>query len=101
MAKTEDFKTKSRDELVKLLLDARKAQFNMRFQRAQGALENTAEIRKTRRNIARIKTFLNVPGAEGTTKKAAPAAKPAAAKSEKKTADKKPAKSKKTSGKAA
>ena len=57
--KAEDLKTKTPDELKKLLLEQKKAQFNMRFQRQNGALESTAEIRKTRRTIARIKTFLN------------------------------------------
>lgn len=71
----EDLKTKTQDELKKLLLDQKKAQFNQRFQRANGALENTAEIRKTRRTIARIKTFLN----------AKPAEKPAPKKAAKKT----------------
>ena len=57
--KAEDLKTKTVDELQKLLLDTRKGQFNMRFQRTNGQMENTSEIRKTRRTIARIKTFLN------------------------------------------
>ena len=40
------------DQLVKL----KKEQFNLRFQRASGQLENTARIRIIRRDIARIKT---------------------------------------------
>ncbi len=40
------------DQLVKL----KKEQFNLRFQRASGQLENTARIRLIRRDIARIKT---------------------------------------------
>ena len=40
------------DQLVKL----KKEQFNLRFQRASGQLENTARIRTVRRDIARIKT---------------------------------------------
>lgn len=44
-----------RDELVKL----KKEQFNMRFQKATGQLENTAQVRKVRRNIARVKTYLS------------------------------------------
>lgn len=60
--KAEDLKTKTPDELTKLLVEKKKEQFNMRFQRANGTLENTAEIRKTRRTIARIKTFLNAQG---------------------------------------
>ena len=40
------------DELVKL----KKEQFNLRFQRASGQLENTARVRVVRRDIARIMT---------------------------------------------
>lgn len=81
--KAEDLKTKTVDELGKLLLEQKKAQFNLRFQRTGGQLENTAEVRKTRRTIARIKTFLNAKRTEDT----APAKKaPAKAKSSKKAA---------------
>jgi len=55
----EDLKAKSIDELVKLIIDLRKEQFNIRFQKAQGALENTSQVRKNRRTIARAKTILN------------------------------------------
>ena len=55
----EELKTKTEDELKKLLLELRKTQFNERFQKTQGTLENTAQIRKTRRSIARVKTLLN------------------------------------------
>lgn len=57
--KAEDLKTKTEDELHKLLLETRKTQFNLRFQKSQATLDNTSEVRKTRRTIARIKTFLN------------------------------------------
>lgn len=40
------------DELVKL----KREQFNLRFQAASGQLENTARVRKVRRDIARVKT---------------------------------------------
>ena len=40
------------DELAKL----KKEQFNLRFQRASGQLENTARVREVRRAIARVKT---------------------------------------------
>lgn len=59
MSNTEDLRTKTIDELVKIILDLRKEQFNARFQKAQGALENTAQIRNNRREIARAKTILN------------------------------------------
>lgn len=73
--KKEDYSAKTPDELKKALMDARKEQFNLRFQRSGGQLENTAEIRKVRRNIARIKTFLIA-----KTEKVTAAKKPAAAK---------------------
>ena len=44
------------DELTKL----KKEQFNLRFQRATGQLENTSRVREIRRTIARIKTMQNV-----------------------------------------
>lgn len=83
--KAEDLKTKTEDELKKTLLDLRKDQFNMRFQRTQGSLENTAQLRKVRRTIARVKTFLNQtqsgqPAAAKPEAKKAPAKKPAATK---------------------
>ena len=56
--KASDLRTKSTDELKETLLDLRKEQFNLRFQRASGQLENTARVRQVRRDIARIKTML-------------------------------------------
>lgn len=68
--KSEDLKGKTVDELQKALLDARKEQMNLRFQRTGGSLEKTSEIRKTRRNIARIKTFMNQKQSEAAPAKA-------------------------------
>ena len=65
--KAEDLKTKSPDELQKLLMDTKKEQFNLRFQRTQGTLENTANFRKNRRLIARIKTFMKAPASAKAT----------------------------------
>ena len=45
-------------ELNAELLELRKEQFNLRFQKANGQLENTARARVVRREIARIKTIL-------------------------------------------
>ena len=53
-----DVRARTADELSELLEDLQKAAFNLRFQRASGQLENTAEIRKVRRDIARIRTIL-------------------------------------------
>jgi len=90
----EDLKAKSIDELVKLIIDLRKEQLNIRFQRAQGALENTSQVRVNRRTIARAKTILNQKRLEETAaqdnKKSAPKSVPKSAKkSVKKTAAKK------------
>jgi len=57
--KAEELKGKSADELKKLLLDKRKEQFNARFQLSGGQLENSSQMRKIRRDIARIKTMMN------------------------------------------
>ncbi|AJD51327.1 large subunit ribosomal protein L29 [Thalassospira sp. MBR-102] len=56
--KIADLRAKSADELKQMLLDLRKESFNMRFQQASGQFENTAQVRKVRRDIARIKTLL-------------------------------------------
>ena len=55
----DDFRTKSADELTDRLLKLKKEQFNLRFQRANGQLENTGRVRVVRREIARITTILN------------------------------------------
>ena len=57
-------KGKSSDELNTLLVDLRKQQMDMRFQQAGGQLTNTAEIRKVRRTIARVKTILGQQAAQ-------------------------------------
>ena len=51
-----DFKDLSLDQLDDQLMKLKKEQFNLRFQRASGQLENTARIRLIRRDIARVKT---------------------------------------------
>jgi large subunit ribosomal protein L29 len=56
--KAEDVRAKTADELQEQLVTLKKEQFNLRFQRASGQLENTARVRQVRRDIARIKTVL-------------------------------------------
>jgi len=56
--KASDLKTKTPDELNDELTALKKEQFNLRFQRASGQLENTARVRQIRRDIARIKTVI-------------------------------------------
>lgn len=62
--KAEEVHAKSDDELKEQLLDLRKEAFNMRFRRASGQLENTAQVRQVRRDIARIKTVLGARSAQ-------------------------------------
>jgi large subunit ribosomal protein L29 len=58
MTKPTDLRTKTADELNDQLLTLKKEQFNLRFRRASGQLENTARVGQVRRDIARIKTIL-------------------------------------------
>ena len=56
--KAGDIRAKTDDELGDQLDLLGKEMFNLRFQRANGQLENTARVRQARRDIARIKTIL-------------------------------------------
>ncbi len=57
MTKPIDIRAKSGDQLNAMLLELRREQFNLRFQRATGQSEGTARVREVRRDIARIKTI--------------------------------------------
>lgn len=52
-----DIKTMTEDQLNDETLKLKKEQFNLRFQRATGQLENTSRVRVVRRDIARVKTI--------------------------------------------
>ena len=52
-----DLRRMSKDQLQDELLKLKKEQFNLRFQRATGQLENTGRVREVRRDIARIRTL--------------------------------------------
>jgi len=56
--KPAELRNKSEDQLKDRLLELKKEQFNLRFQKASGQLENTAQVRSVRREIAAIKTIL-------------------------------------------
>jgi len=58
VTKIADIRGKSGDELDAMVLDMRKEQFNLRFQKATGQQEGTARIRVLRRDIARAKTIM-------------------------------------------
>jgi large subunit ribosomal protein L29 len=51
-----DLRDLSNDELDRRLADTRQELFNLRFQSATGQLENTAQLKLKRREIARILT---------------------------------------------
>jgi large subunit ribosomal protein L29 len=55
---------KTPDQLREELAGLKKEAFNLRFQQATGALENTARMRQVRRDAARVKTVLNQKAAE-------------------------------------
>ena len=70
----EELRMKTEDQLKGDLANLKKEAFNLRFQQANGQLENTARVRAVRRDIARIMTFLG----QKAGVKAASAPKPAA-----------------------
>ena len=53
-----DMTGKSVEELAQLEAELAAKRFTLRFQHAVGQVENTAEVRKTRRELARVKTAL-------------------------------------------
>ena len=57
MAKIDDLKTKTDDQLSEQLAQLKKEQFNLRFQSATGQLEKPSRVREVRRTIARIRTL--------------------------------------------
>ena len=52
-----DLKVMTDDQLDQEVLNLKKEQFNLRFQRATGQLDNTSRVRVVRRDIARAKTI--------------------------------------------
>jgi large subunit ribosomal protein L29 len=85
--KAGDLRGKSLDELDDQLANLKKEQFNLRFQRASGQLENTSRVRQVRRDIARVMTV----AVQKRTGAAVPAKAPAkaAAKPARKSSSKK------------
>ncbi len=73
-----DIRAMTVDQLDEEILKLKKEQFNLRFQRATGQLENTARVRQVRRDIARVKTIAGQKRAGGAGPVAESAARPAA-----------------------
>ena len=61
--KANDIRAMTKDQVKDEILKLKKEQFNLRFQRATGQVENTARIRQIRRDIARLKTVQSQPAA--------------------------------------
>jgi large subunit ribosomal protein L29 len=62
--KASELRAKSVDELNKELLDLLKAQFGLRMQKATQQLNNSSQIGKVRRDIARVRTLLSEKAAQ-------------------------------------
>jgi large subunit ribosomal protein L29 len=77
--KTADVRAMTLDQLDDEVLKLKKEQFNLRFQRATGQLENTARVRVLRRDVARIKTVARQKREGQSAPKAAAEAKPKSA----------------------
>ncbi len=73
--KAPDVRAMTLDQIDDEVLKLKKEQFNLRFQRATGQLENTSRVRVIRRDIARLKTI----GAQKRSGAPEPAPKTAAA----------------------
>jgi len=54
-----EIRAKSAEDISKELAALHKEQFNLRMQNATGQLQRTSEMRRVRRDIARIKTVVN------------------------------------------
>jgi len=91
-----DVRAMTPDEIEDKILELKKEQFNLRFQRATGQLEATSRVRVVRRDIARLMTIANERGQGKTV-----AAKPTEARAAKPAKEKKPAAEKKASRPAA
>jgi large subunit ribosomal protein L29 len=94
VTKVAEFRDRSADQLSDELAKLKKEQFNLRFQRASGQLENTARFRVVRRDIARILTVLGQTGTTPVVAASKPAEKTAKAPAKKKAAPAKAAASK-------
>ncbi|MCW1949940.1 MAG: 50S ribosomal protein L29 [Octadecabacter sp.] len=59
-----ELRDKTPDQLRDELSNLKKESFNLRFQQATGAIENTARMRTVKRDAARVKTILNEKAAD-------------------------------------
>jgi len=57
--KASELRQKSAEELNATLVELGREQFNLRMQRATNQLSDNSQMKKVRRNIARVKTIMN------------------------------------------
>ena len=57
--KINELKNKTLDQLKSILIDLKKESFNLRFQKANGQLENTSRVKVVKRSVARVLTLIN------------------------------------------
>ena len=57
--KIDELKNKTLDQLKSILMDLKKESFNLRFQKANGQLENTSRLKVVKRSVARVLTLIN------------------------------------------
>ena len=57
--KINELKNKTLDQLKSILMDLKKESFNLRFQKANGQLENTSRVKVVKRSVARVLTLIN------------------------------------------
>ena len=56
--KIDELKNKTIDQLNSILIDLKKESFNLRFQKANGQLENTSRVKVVKRSVARVLTLI-------------------------------------------
>ena len=57
--KNDELNNKTIDQLKSILNDLKKESFNLRFQKANGQLENTSRVKVVKRSVARVLTLIN------------------------------------------
>ena len=57
--KIDELKNKTIDQVKSILIDLKKEAFNLRFQKANGQLENTSRVKVVKRSVARVLTLIN------------------------------------------
>ena len=57
--KIDELKNKTIDQLKSILIDLKKEAINLRFQKANGQLENTSRVKVVKRSVARVLTLIN------------------------------------------